>query len=307
MNPSIPKSVLADQFVLGYYTMFTVPDRFVSASKLSRAWASQALPMNLIPSTRKAVDTFKNACRSVETRRHGGGRTVEIKVDQVNETYDDCVYQITHMVRDTAQRTIEHPKAMRVTFDKHDETIDYDQLSKRYASQLDAIEKRIEANYNENLAKVPGSKVRAAIRGLMRHIDGVNVRRRSGGIYFVPKEGRAELDSLTQVLAFIYGDDAEMHLIPAPTDQYQKDMIQRHLEVNVSEEIDEAIAKATEKLTSTRKIRSDALGNLFVQRKQLGELRQKYEALVGDDLNVVQEKLRLFDEQLQALMERTHA
>lgn len=308
MNPSVPKNMIAvskdGDHVMGFYAMFTVPDRFVSASKLSRAWASEGLPMNLVPANRKAVDTFKNACRSVETRRHGANRTVEVKVDQVTETPRDCVYQVTHMVRDQAQRQIDHPKALKVTFDKDAQAISYEHLSERYATQLDSIQEAITASYDANAAKVPGSKVRAAIRGLMDHLQATNVRRKSGGVYFVPVSGRTDLDGLTRVLDFLYADDAEVHLIPCANDDYQKDMVQRHFELNVSSEIDDTISKIADRLQSSRKVRSDALGNFFVKRKELGELRSKYAEMIGSELATVNEKLSLMDEQLNALMEK---
>lgn len=308
MNPQVPKNMIAvsadGDHVMGFYAMFTVPDRFVSASELSRAWASEGLPMNLVPTNRKAVDTFKNACRSVETRRHGATRTVEVKVDQVTETNSDCVYQVTYMVRDQAQRQIDHPKALKVTFDKNTQTIDYEHLSERYASQLDSIQEAIGANYEANASKVPGSKVRAAVRGLMDHCQATNVRRKSGGIYFVPKAGRNDLDGLTRVLDYLYSHDAEVHLIPCANDEYQKDMVQRHFEMNVSSEIDDTISKIADRLQASRKVRSDALGNFFARRKELGDLRTKYAEMIGTELATVNEKLSLMDEQLNALMEK---
>lgn len=310
MNPSVPKQLIAvsndGKHVMGYYAMFTVPDRFVSASKLSRAWASEALPMELVPSNRRAVDTFKRACRSVETRRSGGNRVVEVKVDQVDETPSECVYQVTHMVRDSAQRQIDHPKAMKVTFNKNSETITYDPLSKRYASTLDAIEAAIQDFFDANSAKVPGHKVRSAVRGLMSASMGVNVRRKAGGIYFLPKDAKDNLDSLTRVLDHLYGDDAEVHLIPCADDEYQKDMVAKHFEMNVSSEIDETIARVADKLTSSRRMRHDAVANLFARRAELGKMRSDYAELIGGELEVVTEKLGLLDAQLEALIERNH-
>jgi len=308
MNPSVPKNLIAVKDgapnVMGYITMFTVPDRFVSASKLGRAWAANALPTHLIPADRKAVDTFKNACRSVETRRTSSNRTVEVKVDQVEETYSECVYQITHMVRDHTQRQIDHPKAMRVVFDKMAETIVYEVLSKKYASGLDQIEAAIDDHYTTNLATVPGSKVRSAVRGLMNTVGAVNVRRKSGGVYFVPVDGKGEIDNLTNVLDFLYGADAEVHYIPCADEAYHLEMVQRHFTMNVSQEIDETIARTADKLIADRKMRSDAVGNLLVRRKELGDLRTKYAGIVGDELATVNEKLELLDKQLKALVEQ---
>lgn len=294
--------------IMGYYAMFTVPDRFVSASRLQRAWASEALPMNMIPTNRKAVDTFKRACRSVETRRaDSSNRVTEIKVDQVDETATECVYQITHMVRDRTQRTIDHPKALKVTFNKTYETIGYDHLSKRYAATLGAIEQAIGDWFDANSAKVPGHKVRNATRALFKSMGAINVRKKAGGIYFVPADERDTLDCLTRALDKTYGDDAEVHLIPCANDDYQKQMVERHYELNVSNEIDELMAFVADKLNSSRAIRSDALGNLLAKRKALGTGRDTYAEIVDTDLATVDEKLRLLDGQVNALIEKVNA
>jgi len=309
MNPAVPTNLIAvkddGDHVMGFISWFTVPDRFVPTSKLGRAWASKSLPMHLVPSVRKSVDTFKNACRSVETRRRtGGSRTTEIKVDQVEETYDECVYQVTRMVRDHSQRVIDHPKALRVTFDKHMDIIGFDELTKRGGPDLDAIRTAIQDNFDANSDSVPGSKVRAAIRGLLEHNNGINLRKKAGGVYFVPKEGKDDLVSLTAVLDFLYGNDADLHLIPVANDDYQKQMVQRNFEISIGQQIAEASSLVADKLVSSRKMRSDAVGNLIVQRKQLGETLATYQALVSDDLATTTEQLRLYDEQLKKLMEK---
>lgn len=315
MNPRVPKNVVAVtpggnitlDMLLGFYALTSVPDRFVSASKLSRIWASKSLPMNLVPTTRKAVDTFKNACRSVETRRRAAdaaNRSVEVKVDQVEETQTECVYQITRMVRDRTQRVIDHPKAMRVTFSKTQEDIAFDALTSKWHDELDALQKAILESYDANSEKVPGSKVRAAVRGLMAHLNAVNVRGKSGGIYFVPKDGKDDLDGLGEVMEYLYGDDAMLHLIPCASDEGQREIVERHFEMTVSQEIDETIAKVADKLGSTRKVRSDALGNLLVKRRELGELRNKYAELLSSEVSLTGEKLNLLDEQLGALVEQ---
>lgn len=309
MNPTVPKNLIAvkdaeGDHVMGYLTMFSVPDRHVSASKIGRAWASEALPTHLLPAERKAVDTFKNACRSVETRRTTSTRTVEVKVDQVEETYGECVYQVTHMVRDHAQRQIDHPKAMRVTFNKIDEQIAYEVLSKRFASGLDDIEAAIDENFNENLAKVPGSKVRTIVRGLFSHVGAVNMRGKAGGVYFVPKSGKDDIDSLTKVLDYIYGEDSELHYIPMADAEYHRNMVQKKFEISVGTEIDETISLVADKLIASRRMRSDAVGNLLVRRKELGDLQRTYAKVVNDDLDAVTEKLELLDKQLSALVEQ---
>lgn len=330
MNPNIPKDLIAvkdGEHVMGYYALFTVPEREVNVSRLGAAWAAEALPMNLVPTDRKEVDVFKRACRSVETRRTtGSDRVLEIKVDQVSEDRETCVYQITRMVRNKKQQVIEHPKAMRVRFIKGElrmretaGTYWYEEREEEYlepindlefepltsnTAGLNELEESIRDHYLNNGATVTASKIRTAIRGLMNHIGGIGVRKKGGGVYFVPKDGRDELESLIRVLHRTYGNDAEAHLIPCASEKYQQEMVQRHFESNVSQEIDETMARVADKLLANRNIRHDALANMFARRKELGSLRTRYSAMVGEDMATIDEKLSLLDQQLGKLMEK---
>lgn len=330
MNPQVPKDLIAvkqdGEHVMGYYALFTVPEREIPSVKFSYAWAAEALPMNLVPTDRKEVDVFKRACRSVETRRaNGSGRIVEIKVDQVSEDDLACIYQITRMIRNKKREIIEHPKAMRVKFVKNEESfreapywysnamerhldpvnkLEFEALTATDVDGLTDLEERIREHYDENSASVTASKVRTAIRGLMSHIGGINVRKKAGGVYFIPKEGKDELDSIIRVLNRVYGEDAEAHLIPCASEKYQQEMVQRHFEANVSQEIDEMMERVANKLLANRNIRHDALANMFARRKELGVNSARYSKMVGEDMAVVDEKLSLLDQQLGKLTEK---
>lgn len=312
MSPRKPKNVVAVtpggditlDHIIGFYAMFTVPDQPVSASKLQRLWAGHGLPPGMVPTSRRTVNGFQVACRSVETRRKdGANHQEEIKVDEVLEDYDTCVYQITRMVRDKANREIEHPKAMRITFDKHAQAVSWEILDGgANAARLESIGDAILAHYEANAKKVPGARVRAAIRSLMRECGAQNVRRKAGGVYFVPKDGKAYLDGLTEVLDGLWGDDAELHLIFAANAEGERELIERHFTANVSSEVDEVLAEVTGSLTSSRKMRSDRLNNILAQRKTLGEHRERYADLLNEDLSTVNEKLDLLDAGLEELI-----
>lgn len=292
--------------ILGFYALFTVPDQPVSASKLARLWASEGLPAGAVPNERKAVHAFQYACRAIESRRVIGIEQSEeqISVDEVYTNPDESVYQVTRVVRDRANRVIDHQKDMRVTFDQTSESIDFDPLDQKVDPDiLTGIHEQIVANFQKNNKKVPGARVRAAIRALMVEVGATNVRKKSGGIYFVPREGKTYLDALEKVLEELYGEDADLHLIFAANAEGEREMIEKHFTINVSNEVDEMMAEVTEALGGEgRRMRKDRVNNILSQRKVLGEHREKYTVLLGSEMEQVGEKIELLDEQLEALV-----
>lgn len=318
MNPRMPKNVVAItpggeitmDHIMGFYALFTVPDAPVSASKLSRLWISEGLPPDLIPRSRAAKNVFQQACRSIETRSRSTDTTTrkrqEIEVDPVTESAKRVVYQVTSLRRDEANEVIDHPKAMRVAFEKEDEKIVCEPLDKNTGlddEDLKTLAERIESYFDRNAKKVPGPRVRAGVRALMKEIGATNVRKKAGGVYFVPKDGKSYLDGLATVLELLWHEDAELHLIFAANAEGEREMVERHFTVNVSEEVDELMAEVTDALTTEgRKMRKDRVGNILAIRKTLGEQREKYASLIGNSLEEVGTKLDLLDQQLESLV-----
>lgn len=320
----VPKGVVAVtpggeitlDHIMGFYALFTVPDEPVSASKLNRLWIAEGLPHDIIPNSRSAKNAFQVAARSIESRSRrtdAKSRRVEIEVDPVVEDKDRVVYQVTKLARDERSELIDHPKAMKLTFDKNTELMSWepiDKLSDMDESDLSGLFDLIQNHFDRNAKKVPGSRVRSGIRKLLKDIGAVNIRKRSGGtgVYFVPKEGKDDLDSLETVITELYGSEkAELHLIPTVSAEGQRELIERHFNANVSSEIDELMADVTEALKNEeRKMRKDRVGNILAQRKFLGEHRERYVSLLGTSLEEMEIKLGLLDQQLETLVLRTN-
>lgn len=292
--------------VLGWLAMSTVPDQPISGSKLIRTWAGHGLDTTLVPPVRHPINVFQTACRSVETRKRNGHDT-EVKVDEIMEDAATCVYQVTRMVRDRDERLIEHPKAMRVTFDKSTEDIDVEPLDPDTYDALAYIEADIREAFEGNKTKVPGHKVRNAVRGLMHQLGASNVRKKSGGVYFVPKDAKgahkSTLDTLATVLEELYGGDAELWTIPLADDKSEREMVERHFKLNVAEQIEEQIGKVSSVLKNGSYVRKDLLRNVIEDRRRLGELTQEHQSLLRASLSETHDDLSILDEQITLLLE----
>jgi vacuolar-type H+-ATPase subunit I/STV1 len=306
-----PAGDITMDHIIGFYALFAVPDKAVSAAKLHRLWIAEGLPPELVPNARESKHAFMAACRSIQTKKRNEGGAAElkgeIKSDLVVETEGEMVYQVTHLVRDLNNEVIDHPKTMRVRFDKWNEYIEWEPLNKRFKPELiDELGRAIENHFNENQTKLPGPRVRSAVRGLMEELGGTNVRRKAGGVYFIPKEGRNDLDALGRVFAALYEpDEAELHLIPCANADGEREMVERHFNVNVTTEIDELMAEVTDALNasdSDRRLRKDRVNNILQRRKQIADHRTRYQALLDTELEEVGEKADLLDRQLTELI-----
>lgn len=297
-----PGGQITLDMILGFMALVQVPNAPQSVAKLRRLWVAEGLDPELIPKQRKPVNAFQMACRSVETRKTDSVKTSEIKVDEVLENENECVYQITQLVRDKDNKIIEHPKAMRLTFNKHDGTIEDEPLDKKTYKALKGLAQRIRDDFEANSNKLPGAKLRRAVRAVLKGQDATLIQNK--GVFFVPKAGKITLDSISNVLEGLYGDGnkAEMFTIPVANDEGERAMIARHFQSNVTDHIDTLIAEITQRLNSGAVLRSDRRASLVGERRRLEEGVERYRDLLDDKLLVLNEKLRLLDNGLEKVL-----
>lgn len=321
----VPKSVVAVtpggnitmEQVLGWLCMFSVPDQPVSLGKVLREFAARDLDTNLLPDKRVPVNVFQQACASVRTgKRASQGQ--EIEADQIYEDAHRCVYQITLKVRDRVPReeggteSIEFEKSMRVRFSKQTSIIDVEAMEDDAFKALSSLESDIREHFEKNAKLVPGGKIRAALRGYMRKLDGTNVLSRSGA-YFVPKgykkgqetAPRETIAVLAEVLEHLYGDRATMWVVPLADSGGERDMVGNRFVAEVDEMVTERIGKLAGVLERDPKyIRKDLLRNTIKDRSELGTLHNRYADLLQDALGDVKYKLDLYDEQIDKLVNK---
>lgn len=303
------------QQLLGWLTTFSHPDDFVNGPKAVRSWASNGLDVNDLPQQRHGFHIFQSACRSVESRRRNG-QEVEVHVDEVLHDDRECVYQVTRMVRDKANRLIEHPKAMTLAYEKATETITVKELADFDA--LRGIEEQIREDYKRNAKKIPGQKLRDCVRGQLLKMGAQNLRRKAGGLYFVPetysltvngRSKRAEtkplLDGLAAVLDDLYGERGDFYAIPLISEESAQDMVRKHFTINVNERAREAMERAVQRARAGkgRGVRPDFLANLWNERRQIAASIKEFDGLVALERTDIDQNLRDLDEALNKLQE----
>jgi hypothetical protein len=259
--------------------------------------------VNDLPEARQPVHVFQSACASVQQRRTtlGDGRRAEIRADEV-ENNGACSYQITVKVWDLKNVTIEHEKAMRVRFDKQTSAISFDMLGYRTRacgscrSASASTSTRTPRRCRVRRSATPSARSSQAI-------GGQNLRRKAGGLYFVPMEwqprGKREreptrpvLDGLKGVLEDLYGDRADFYVIPLANDEEMQAMVRKHFVINVVAQAEEMTLKALNRVREgkgARGVRQELLDNMRGdQRMLLGAVHQFDELVTLEKQNLTQ-------------------
>jgi hypothetical protein len=306
----------AGQTELGKLVTYSMPDDFIDGATLVRLWAKHNLDVNDLPDQRSGLHNFQSACRSVETRRKNGAG-VEVKVDEVVNDANECVYQITRMVRDKTLKIIEHPKAMTIAYDKKLETLSIRELEDYDA--LRGLEDAIRTHFAQNAKAIPGQKIRNTVRKVMLDIGAQNLRRKAGGLYFVPREYRAAnggggtklkptqpiLDGLRAVFDELYGERGDFWSIPLLNDEGASEMVAKHFAINVNTAAREAMEKAIQRVRKGkgRGVYPELLNGLWNERRRLHGQVAQFEKLVSLEKQDIEANLRDLDAALNELQE----
>jgi hypothetical protein len=310
---AVSEDSLGEEHFLGRLATYTLPDEERNGAQLLLTWATHGLDVNDLPEARQPVHVFQSACASVNQRRTTiGGQKAEIRADEI-ENNGACSYQITVKVWDLKGSTIEHEKAMRVRFDKQTSAISCDMLGYQDV-RLKELQARIREHFEANAKTVPGQKIRNAVRATLLKVGAQNLRRKAGGLYFVPatwvNERRREeqtkpiLDGLKAVLTDLYGERADFYTIPLVNDEGQREMVRKHFTINANERARELSEKAMTRVRQgrgQRGVRAELVANLYQDRRLLLAQVADFEQLVEVERKDIQASLDELDISLEKL------
>jgi hypothetical protein len=314
-----------DEDLKGYIVFFSMPDDPVAADQLIAAALAHDIDERYLPDTRKPVHVFQSACASVAERIGTGNGRVEVRVDEVEDNPARCSYQITRVIWDLDNRIIEHEKAMRLEFNKRDQSVRSERLD-HYDPALNDLEDAVRRHYEANMTTIPGAKVRNMVRDILIRMGGLNMRRRAGGVYFVPRaipgvtaldgtprlskpilgdaeQGATRPNGLIGLLEELYGNRGDMYTINVMDGAGERKMIQRHAVLNIVQQARLVSQKAFQRLHAggDRKVRDDFATNLANDRRQILQLLAHFQELVGMEVEDVQASLKELDEAIQRI------
>lgn len=307
---------LAPEHVLGHGVTFSNPDDERPLGDFLRSWDARGLDVNDLPEARHPVHVFQSACAKVRQRRHAvGGQHIEIRSDDLRLPGNVCAYQITVVEWDQAERVIEHEKAMRVEFDKTSQEITVEPLD-GFTPRLAKLEDVIRQHFKANERTIPGNKIRNAVRDQLLRIGAQNLRRRSGGLYFVSHDYAGAhrtrvttmpvLDGLKGVLADMYGERGDFYTWSYFNNEGVRSMVRKHFTINAAANAEELAAKAVQRVRTgkgARGVNPELVTNLQNERRKLLASVEQYRDLVGLEQTALAANLSDLDSALTQLEE----
>jgi hypothetical protein len=161
--------------------------------------------------------------------------------------------------------------------------------------------------------------VRGAVRELLQSLGAQNLRRKAGGVYFVPAEylpphGNGSrkkqptgplLDGIQGALADLYGDRADFYTIPLVNDEDARAMVAKHFTINVTEQSKELVTKVVNRVRAGkgRTVRADLVANLWNERRKIAGAVDDFTALVDFERAELDANLRDIDKAIGELQE----
>lgn len=299
---------------LGYVTWFSVPDESIGLKKFRMTLAAHGLPPTLAPKDTKAIDTFKRAMRELEGRKRDRDVITETTVARVTETSEDCVYQVTQLVRDLDERVIDYEKGMRVVFNKKTEDIGFAMLGGVPRAALLPLMEQIQDFYEKNGSKVTGARVRGVVRNYLRSepdelrgqegLSGENLRGKAGGVYFILAQHADQLSAMADMLEELYNGRAYLHAIPMADSATEREIIRRHHVANTRQEMKEVLTEVRSLLSADRDRapRSDVIANKWAQYRALERRAAKYASALQDEQDEIQDMAAILRKQLNKLV-----
>jgi hypothetical protein len=297
------------EFIAGTLTTTSVPDRPIDTEQLRALMIQYGLDASLVPAKRSEVFDFQQACRSVETRRGAkvpqGPRT-QIAVGEVVTNAIESVYQVTVEVRDETNRVIEHPKALRVVYDKSltgpgDDPIRFEPIEQAYADALHDLEHVIRLRFEGTRGRLPGAKVREILRTLFRRMAAT---RWAYSVWYVSIAHEAELEAMRTVIKTIYAADADFSTVPILNTKGVREIIEEKVTAHVQTDVTQLMAELAKHLKPDREVKEADFKRAQGSRKALVDQAEAMMAAYGEEIASVRDALALVDEQVMAMWER---
>lgn len=298
---------------LGHIVWWFIPDGDVNLAELRDKWVAAGLDPRPLPDMPRDVDLFRRAVRGEAGRKEAGDEiTIETDVRDIPTNDSFVTYQVSRVVKDSANVIVEYPKALTVRYDRFTQEITF-QYTPQDEVALEMVDS-IKARYEASQKTITGNKVRALIREYLTNdwdesanIVGLSAEsmRPSGGVYFVLHRWGAQIEALGRFVDDIYeGEDAAICSVPMADGASEREMVRRAHINNSIAEINKAITEGQELLRNDRKRAvTDATRQHHFQK--LARLRRHaadYAAALQDEQEDVSARLALLGTQLDKLI-----
>lgn len=301
---------------LGYIVWFSVPKEDVPLRKVKRLWQLAGLDPKPLPDNPREIDAFKRAVRDEEGRiTLPNGTIIETDVRDIPTNDANVTYQISRVIKDSTEKVVDYPKALRVWYSKQLNTVDFTALGEVRRSEVLPMMTDIQERFEANAKTITGAKVRELVRRFISDDDdeqagivglaGENMRGKAGGVYFVLAKYGPQLESLEQFLDELYpGVRGFLYFVPMADGASEREMIRRQHRVNCVAEIEGATGEVRQLLRDGRErgVRDNVRKHHFAKLERLKRHAAQYAEALQEEQDDLNTHLSVLQGQLRKLL-----
>lgn len=288
---------------IGDIIWYSVPDMEITADMLETVAQQCNISKDFLPGKIIASDAFKRAMTTIS--RTWQNQSVDLGNDQYEKLMvrgivaNDfkIVKNIVAEVRNAAQELTSYRTVAKITFDYKLGDMSIQVFEPSYSAQMESLQdefKHCSLYYN-------AQTIRVIIKGLIDAMSPAKMRP-SGAVYFVPKEYSDMLDATEALVQAtnnyrVSAAESTFVRIPLVDSVKQRDMVQKNLEIQVTEQVDNAIVDLSVLLKQPA-IRKAQLTKFMTMGRELNEIVQKYEGVLEKELSIARTKKEVFNNQV---------
>lgn len=287
---------------LGQLTWFGVTETTVRHADLAAKLEARGLH-DFIPAAPKDDDVFRRTFFNGQ-RRHYETDDPEVMENhllrQVGRKDGVIVKRIVIETVDTSGHKLGYREAIDIRFDSSKPSeILVKPLGDDEDSRAWELASTLGAEYHAARGCVDARAVRDIIRQVLAACMAVPVRT-GGGVYFVPMDRIAMLDSLEAVAAEL--PDCMVHSLPLIDDKRQRDMLQRAVEAETVDEIDRIVEEIAAIVKSGKKVSTRQWGAFAARHRAVTSRTKEYSGLLEQTLEQTDDRLRILGMEMANLL-----
>jgi hypothetical protein len=203
---------------------------------------------DMVPRPPADVDVFRRVFSCGQRRKLATPDpdvTENLLIRQVTTTNERIVRRIVAEMVNQAGETLTFTEVAQVTYNSnHPDRLDLFQLSTNPHAQ--ALLSELDFEYQRTRGCLDGNGIRTIISRTLASCSAVNLRGRSGGVYFVPEDQGPRLDQLEKWADSLQG--ANIHTLPLVDNRKQRDKIRSAVRAEMTSEIESIMAEVSELL-----------------------------------------------------------
>ena len=301
----VKQDVATDNY-LGRVAWWGVEDRDVQFNTVKSSLEAAGLG-DMVPRPPANADVFRRTFSKGERRKHKTGDpniTERLLIREVTGSSERIVRRVVKELVDANGETLSYEQTAQVTYNSnHPEALVIQELEPDAHSM--ALLNELDEKYQAERGCLDGNGIRSIINRTLASCQAVNLRGRSGGVYFAPETHAARLEALETWASNIPG--ANVHTLPLLDDRKQRDMVRSSIRSEMTSDIEHLMAECAstlEQLPPDGTVSNRKFGAISTEYANLKRKIEEYNGVLEEQVLGASDRINVLAQQVGQLFTR---